>query len=114
MDCIQPQGYAGLAQGGAAHLRRGFVRRTIGRDAPNRQGIARVRGAGVLELIEDDADGTYRAVYTVRYAIAVYVLHVFQKKSKRGGKTPQHDIDGIRERPKRAAELHASSVKEAR
>ena len=41
-------------------------------------------GAGVLELIEDDAAGTYRAVYTVRYSNAVYVLHVFQKKSKRG------------------------------
>jgi phage-related protein len=71
-------------------------------------------GAGVLELIEDDADGTYRAVYTVRYATAVYVLHVFQKKSKRGRETPQHDIDVIRERLKRAAELHASRVKEAR
>jgi phage-related protein len=50
----------------------------------------------------------------VRYATAVYVLHVFQKKSKRGGKTPQHDIDVIRERLKRAAELHASRMKEAR
>jgi phage-related protein len=71
-------------------------------------------GAGVLELIEDDADGTYRAVYTVRYVTAVYVLHVFQKKSKRGRETPQHDIDVIRERLKRAAELHAARMKEAR
>ena len=40
-------------------------------------------GAGVLEIIEDDARGTYRAVYTVRFAGVVYVLHVFQKKSKK-------------------------------
>src|SRR5437879_10944873 len=44
-------------------------------------------GAGVLELIADDTGGTYRAVYTVRYATAVYVLHVFQQKSKRGRET---------------------------
>jgi len=69
-------------------------------------------GAGVLELIEDDAGGTYRAVYTVRYATAVYVLHVFQKKSKRGRETPRRDIDLVKERLGRAAELHAMKVKE--
>ena len=72
------------------------------------------RGAGVLELIENDAGGTYRAVYTVRYATAIYVLHVFQKKSKRGRETPQRDIDLIKERLKRAEELHALKVKEGR
>ena len=71
-------------------------------------------GAGVLELIENDAGGTYRAVYTVRYATAIYVLHVFQKKSKRGRETPRHDIDLIKERLKRAEELHALKVKEGR
>jgi phage-related protein len=69
-------------------------------------------GAGVLELIEDDHGGTYRAVYTVRYAMAIYVLHVFQKKSKRGRETPQRDIDLVKERLKRAAELHAMKMKE--
>jgi phage-related protein len=69
-------------------------------------------GAGVLELIEDDAGGTYRAVYTVRHATAIYVLHVFQKKSKRGKETPQRDINLIKERLKRAGELHAMKVKE--
>jgi len=63
-------------------------------------------GAGVLELIEDDAGGTYRAVYTVSLSSAVYVLHVFQKKSKRGKQTSQRDIDLIRERLKRASEIH--------
>ena len=65
----------------------------------------------MLELIEDDAGGTYRAVYTVRYATAIYVLHVFQKKSKRGRETPQRDIDLIKERLKRASELHAMKLK---
>src|SRR6266550_2779610 len=41
-------------------------------------------GAGVLEIVEDDAGSTYRAVYTVRFVRAVYVLHAFQKKSKKG------------------------------
>jgi phage-related protein len=63
-------------------------------------------GAGVLELIEDDEGGTYRAVYTVRYVTAIYVLHVFQKKSKRGKATPQQDIDLVKARLRRAAELH--------
>jgi phage-related protein len=71
-------------------------------------------GAGVLELVEDDTGGTYRAVYTVRYATAIYALHVFQKKSKRGRETPQRDINLIKERLKRAGELHAMKLKESR
>src|ERR1700736_1202653 len=55
-------------------------------------------GAGVLELIENAEGGTYRAVYTVRYVAAVYVLHVFQKKSKRGAATPKADLDLIEAR----------------
>ena len=66
----------------------------------------------MLELIEDDAGGTYRAVYTVSYSTAVYVLHVFQKKSKRGTQTSQHDIDLIRERLKRAREIHEMKLTE--
>ena len=54
--------------------------------------------ASVLELIKADPDGTYRAVYTVRFADAVYVLHCFQKKSKKGIATPQRDIDLIKAR----------------
>jgi phage-related protein len=68
----------------------------------------------VLELIENDETGTYRAAYAVRYATAIYVLHVFQKKSKRGKATPQQDIDLIDKRLKRAAELHAATMKESR
>ena len=57
-------------------------------------------GAGVLEVIENDVGGTYRAVYTVKFEEAVFVLHCFQKKSKRGIATPQEDIDIIRDRLK--------------
>jgi phage-related protein len=62
-------------------------------------------GAGVLELVEDDQDGTYRAVYTVKFAKAVFVLHCFSKKSKRGIETPKEDMDIIRARLKVADAL---------
>ena len=64
--------------------------------------------SGVIELIEDDSGGTYRAVYTVRFREAIYVLHVFQKKSTRGIATPEREINLIRERLKRAGEYSAS------
>ena len=84
----------------------------IGEMPPIAKPLRGFGGAGVLELIEDDAGGTYRAVYTVRYATAIYVLHVFQKKSKRGRETPQHDIDRIKQRLKSAQEVHALKMKE--
>jgi phage-related protein len=58
--------------------------------------------AGVLEVVEDWRGDTYRAVYTVRYAVRVFVLHVFQKKSKSGIATPKADLDLIRSRLKLA------------
>jgi phage-related protein len=58
--------------------------------------------AGVLEVVENDQGGTYRAVYTVKFKEAVFVLHVFQKKSKHGIATPKPDLDIIRERLKTA------------
>lgn len=61
--------------------------------------------AGVLELVEDDQDGTYRAVYTVRFTSAVFVLHCFAKKSKRGAETPRTDMEIIRARLKMAETL---------
>lgn len=57
-------------------------------------------GAGVLEVVEDDADGTYRAIYTIKFSEAVFVLHCFQKKSKRGIATPKEDMDIINARLK--------------
>ncbi len=62
-------------------------------------------GAGVLEVVAAEPGSTYRAVYAVKFAGAVYVLHAFQKKSKKGVKTPKHEVDLIRRRLK-AAEEH--------
>ena len=59
-------------------------------------------GAGVLEIVDDFDGSTYRAVYTVRFATVIYVLHAFQKKSKRGVTTPKSDMDLIRQRLKDA------------
>jgi phage-related protein len=64
-------------------------------------------GAGILEIVEDHVGDTYRAVYTARLAGRIYVLHVFQKKSKSGIKTPKPEIELIRSRLKRAEEEHA-------
>jgi phage-related protein len=61
--------------------------------------------ASVLEIIESLAGNAYRAVYTVRFATAVIVLHVFQKKSKTGIATPKPDMDLIEARLKQATEL---------
>ncbi len=59
-------------------------------------------GAGVLEIVTDHVGDTFRAVYTVKFAAAIYVLHAFQKKSKTGIKTPTEDLDLIRRRLKMA------------
>ena len=66
-------------------------------------------GAGVLEVIEDHKGDTYRAVYTVKIADIVYVLHCFQKKSRHGIQTPKQDIDLVHERL-RAAQAHAKGA----
>lgn len=63
-------------------------------------------GASVLEIVAQDQGGTWRAVYTVRYSEAVYVLHAFQKKSKRGIATPKQDLDLIKQRLAEAGRLH--------
>lgn len=62
-------------------------------------------GAGVLEVVENDAGGTYRAVYTIKFKEAVFVLHCFQKKSKSGVSTPQPDMEIIKARLKLAEVL---------
>lgn len=61
--------------------------------------------AGVLEVVEDWQGDTYRAVYTVRFAAGVFVLHVFQKKSKRNSATPKAEMDLIRQRLKAAEQI---------
>ena len=74
----------------------------IGRKHEDAKPLKGFGSAGVLEVVEDWNGDTYRAVYTVRFTAAVFVLHVFQKKARKGIETPKHEIDLIRKRLKAA------------
>src|SRR5215813_7451199 len=78
-----------------------------GQKHPDAKPLKGFGGTGVLEIVDDYDGDTYRAVYTVKFAHAVYVLHCFQKKSKRGIATPKQDMDLIESRLKRAREHYA-------
>jgi phage-related protein len=77
----------------------------VGRKHEQAKPLKGFGSAGVLEVTEDWDRSTYRAVYTVRFQTAVFVLHVFQKKSTRGTATPRGDIDLIRQRLKVAEQF---------
>jgi len=79
-----------------------------GDEHPAAKALKGFGGRGVLEIVDDHRGDTYRAVYTVRFANVVYVLHVFQKKSKKGIATPRHEIELIRTRLKRAEQHYRS------
>ena len=79
---------------------------------PDARPLKGFQGSGVLEVVEDDDGSTYRAVYTVKLAGAIYVLHAFQKKSKRGRKTPPEEIKTVRLRLKEAEKHHAKWIEE--
>ena len=81
---------------------------------PNAKPLKGFGGASVLEIVEDNDGDTYRAVYTVKFPLAVYVLHVFQKKSKKGLATPKRDLELIDERLKRAESHYQDWVGQAR
>lgn len=76
----------------------------IGRKAPYAKPLKGFGHAGVLEIVDDFDGDTFRAVHTVRFVKAIYVLHAFQKKSKRGVATPRAELDLIGHRLKRARE----------
>jgi phage-related protein len=61
----------------------------------------------VTEIVSDFDGDTFRAMYTTRIGSEVYVLHAFQKKSKKGAATPQHELDVIESRLKAAKQVHA-------
>ena len=85
-------GYAlSLAQSGLRH--------------PSTKILREFGGSGVIEVIETDEGGTYRAIYTVKFEAAVFVLHCFQKKSKKGIATPKEDMDLVNARLKMAAKI---------
>lgn len=71
-----------------------------GHKHPDAKPLKGFGGAGVLEVVEDHKGNAYRAVYTVRYAQAVYVVHCFQKKSTQGIATPKPDMELISSRLK--------------
>src|ERR1019366_672219 len=72
------------------------------RDAKALRGFG---GAGVVEVVKDYRGDTFRAVYTLRHAGTVYVLHAFQKKSKTGRETPHRDMELIRQRLREAEQI---------
>ena len=76
----------------------------IGRKAPFAKPLKGFGDASVLEIVDVFRGDTFRAVYTVRFSNAVYVLHAFQKKSKRGAATPRTELDLIDQRLRRAKE----------
>ena len=76
----------------------------LGRKAPFAKPLKGFGGTSVLEVVDDFAGNTYRAVYTVRFAGVVYMLHAFQKKSKRGIATPRQEMALIKQRLQRARE----------
>src|SRR5438874_443476 len=67
-----------------------------GRKHPDAKPLRSFKGAGVLEVVANDDGNTYRAVYTVKFAGVVYVLHAFRKKSKSRIKTPTKEIEIVR------------------
>jgi len=73
---------------------------------PDAKPLKGFKGAGVLEVVEHYEGNSYRAVYTVKFQVALYALHAFQKKSRKGITTPKPDIDLINARLKRAKEFH--------
>ena len=79
---------------------------------PDAKPLRGFRGAGVLEIIEAYDGNAYRGIYTVKLAGVVYVLHAFQKKSKKGIATPKHDLDVVKDRLKVAREHHAQWSKQ--
>ncbi|HKH73760.1 MAG TPA: type II toxin-antitoxin system RelE/ParE family toxin [Vicinamibacterales bacterium] len=76
----------------------------IGLKSPMAKPLKGFGDAGVLEVVVDFDGNTFRTVYTVRFANAVYVLHAFQKKSRRAVATPKSELDLIATRLSRAKE----------
>lgn len=68
-------------------------------------------GAAVLEVVENFDGNTYRAIYTVKFEGVVYVLDIFQKKAKKGSKTPKADMNRIQDRLKRAEAHYEQNYK---
>lgn len=84
-----------------------------GEKHPDAKPLKGFKGSGVLEVVENFDGDTYRSVYTVRFEGAVYVLHIFQKKSKHGIATPKQDMELIEARLKRAKQHYEQYYKQS-
>src|SRR5690349_1776854 len=82
----------------------------LGEKHPSAKALRGFHGASVQEIVDDHAGNTFRAVYTVQFKGAVYVLHAFQKKSKKGIATPLSDIRLIKERLKQARDHYQETL----
>ena len=69
-----------------------------GEEYPSVKALQGFGGRSILEIVVPHAGDTYRAVYTVRFENAIYMLHAFQKKAKKGISTPKKEIDLIKQR----------------
>ncbi len=81
----------------------------MARGNPDAKALKGFGGGGVLEVVGNHDGDAYRAVYTVKFEGVVYVLHAFQKKSKKGAKTDKRDIDLIKSRLKIAEQHYAKN-----
>ena len=112
---LKPLGWVGRAKADLAAFPPEVVREMghalylaqSGDKATNAKPLKGFGGASVLEVVEDYDGDTFRAVYTVRFAEIVYVLHSFQKKAKKGAATPAQELDKVRARLKQAEEEYA-------
>ncbi len=86
----------------------------IGKKHPNAKPLKGFGGAGVLEIVTDHVGDTFRAVYTVKFACAIYVRHAFQKKSKSGIKTPTEELELVKQRLKSAESDYKKLLKKGK
>lgn len=77
-----------------------------GKDPGNSKILTHLGESGICEIVTNAVQGTFRAVYTLKFADAIVVLHVFQKKSKKGISTPKQEMDLVLDRPKIAKILY--------
>lgn len=91
----------------------GILMAEYGEKHPDAKPLKGFDGASVLEIVADDRGDTFRAVYTVQFEGFIYVLHAFQKKSKKGAKTPKPDMDLIKKRLQAAKKDYEARIKKA-
>jgi len=112
VDCFQSQGFSGVPAESTGQFR---IRTVSGSDraaSAIREAIEGPWNGRGRELVDDFDGDTYRAVYAARFDTAVYVLHSFKKKSKKGAETPRSDIELIKRRLKDAEADHAAQLKQ--